>query len=207
MIGRVLVFGDSIGQGYYDEVDGGWVRLLQRDFFNDSYAGKSDVNVINLSVSGHTSQEVRARIMSETQARKSNEKILTIVAIGVNDSYEKNGVRCTPEDDFRNNIQKIIRIAKNFGDVLVLGCSACVDARVQPTSWNSALHYSNNLVKVYENILRECADREDVAFVPLWQVTYDAQQNVETMPDGIHPNAKGHKVIYNEVKKILREMI
>ena len=26
MIGRILVFGDSIGQGFYDETNGGWVH-------------------------------------------------------------------------------------------------------------------------------------------------------------------------------------
>jgi acyl-CoA thioesterase-1 len=207
MIGSILVFGDSIGQGFYDEINGGWVRLLQRDFFNDTFAGTSDVNIINLSVSGHTSQEVRARIDSETRARINDESLLTIIAIGVNDSYEKNGVRRTSPDDFRTNVQAIITSAKTCGKVLVLGCSACVESRVQPTSWDSTLHYSNTLLKQYETILGECAADANVEFAPLWDSTNEAQQKNESMPDGIHPNPNGHKVIYNEVKRKLDEML
>jgi lysophospholipase L1-like esterase len=46
-----------------------------------------------------------------------------------------------------------------------------------------------------------------VLFVPLWQATYDAQMAIETMPDGIHPNAAGHEVIYNKMKKIMEKML
>lgn len=204
---RILVFGDSIGQGFYDDVNGGWVRLLQRDFFNEFYDGKSDINIINLSVSGHTSQEVRARINAESRARRIDELMLTIIAVGVNDSYEKNGVRRTPEADFKENIKAIITSAKTFGSVVVLGCSACVESRVQPTRWNSKLYYSNALLKKYEAILRECTTAADSVFVPLWEVTHSAQQSEETMPDGIHPNDKGHEIIYNEIKKVLNKLI
>ncbi len=207
MIGRVLVFGDSIGQGFYDENDGGWVRLLQRDFFKESRAGKRDVNIINLSVSGHTSQEVVKRIKQESEVRSNDERILTIIAIGVNDSYEKKGVRRTSKSEFANNMKKMIEIAKTFGNVMILGLTSCVESRVKPTRWNGELIYTNELIKQYDAIVKDEAQRANVVFVPLWQKTYNAQALIETMPDGIHPNAAGHEVIYNEVKKKLNEIL
>lgn len=202
---RIFVFGDSIGQGFYDEIDGGWVQMLQRDYFVQGIAGKSDNNIINLSVSGHTSNEVLDRIDNEIKARQIDEKLVTILAIGVNDSYEKNGQRRTQETDFTSNMAAIIERAKSYGDVLVLGCSACVDSRVQPTGWNPILHYSNELLQKYEALLQDCADSASVPFVPLWSITNEAQQKQETLPDGIHPNNAGHKVIYETVKENLRQ--
>lgn len=207
MIGTILIFGDSIGQGFYDDKNGGWVRLLQRDFFKESYVCKSDVNIINLSVSGHTSQEVVKRIKQESEARSNDERILTIIAIGVNDSYEKKGARRTPKPEFANNMKRIIEIAKTFGNVMILGLTSCVESRVKPTRWDGELVYTNELIKQYDAIVKDEAENANVVFVPLWQKTYDAQALIETMPDGIHPNAAGHEVIYNEVKKKLDEIL
>ena len=207
MSSRILVFGDSIGQGFYDEKNGGWVRLLQRDFFNEYHEGKSDVNIINLSVSGHTSQEVVSRIESESLARAKDEKILTIIAIGINDSYEKQTVRRTPQDDFSLNMRRIIEIAKSFGDVLVLGLTSCVESRVSPTTWDAGLIYTNAWIKEYDALIKHEADSLGVSYVPLWQKTFDAQNSFEIMPDGIHPNSAGHEIIYNEVKKMLGEIL
>lgn len=203
---RILIFGDSIGQGFYDDVSGGWAQRLQRDFFADEIAGKSEINVINLSVSGHTSQEVLTRIEPETRARAMYD-LVTVIAIGVNDSYERDRVRRTGEHEFEENITKIIATAKSFGAVLVLGCSACVEERVQPTEWDSTLRYSNDLIRKYEGILQKCANKNKVAFVPLWQTMHDAQQLQETMPDGIHPNAAGHEVLYKIIRSELTEVI
>ena len=203
---RILVFGDSIGQGFYDEVNGGWVQRLQRDFFKDSIDGKSDVNIINLSVSGHASGDVLKRIQFETEARNRHD-ILTILAIGTNDSYERDGVRSTKEEVFEKNITEIIKIAQSFGKVIILGIGACVDERVQPTAWDSAVIYRNELLKRYEDILKQVATINDVDFIPLWLKTNEAQQKEETMPDGIHPNAVGHEIIYTEVKKKLDSCI
>ncbi|MGB4758759.1 MAG: SGNH/GDSL hydrolase family protein [Candidatus Saccharimonadales bacterium] len=202
---RILIFGDSVGQGFYDEIDGGWVRMLQRDYFADDIAGKSYINVINLSVSGHSSNEVLERLDNESTARQNDDKMTIILAIGVNDSYEKNGQRRTEESDFTNNVTTIIERAKSYGDVLVLGCSACVDSRVQPTGWNPVLHYSNELLQKYEALLQVCAYKAAVPFVPLWTITNKAQQEQETLPDGIHPNNAEHKVIYETVKENLRQ--
>ena len=203
---RILVFGDSIGQGFYDEIGGGWVQRLQRDFFKDSIEGKSYINIINLSVSGHTSSDVLKRIQLETEARNRHD-VLTILAIGTNDSYERSGVRCTEEDIFEQNIIEIIKIAQSFGKIIILGIGACVDERVQPTAWHSTVVYKNELLKRYEDILENVAKTYNIDFIPLWSKTNEAQQKEEILPDGIHPNAAGHELIYNEVKEKLEGLI
>ena len=204
---RVLVFGDSIGQGFYDDIDCGWVQMLQKEYIAKAIAGEEDVNIINLSVSGHSSQDVLSRIEPEILARKNDEKIIIILAIGVNDSYEKSGHRRTSQTQFRENIGKIINISKKYGEILVLGCSAGVDDRLNPTAWNPDLRYSNDRLKLYEEILRDCAKSADAEFVPLWHIINQAQSLHEVLPDGIHPNNKGHLIIYDQVAPKLRELI
>lgn len=204
-VSRVLIFGDSIGQGFYDEINGGWVQRLQRDYFAEDIAGKSEVNIINLSVSGHSSNELLDRIKFESGSRMKHD-MLTVLAIGTNDTYERGGVRRTDETKFEQNIGEILKIAKSFGDVLMLGLAACVDARVQPTAWDQTLVYKNNLLQKYESILESTAKANSIDFIPLWKITNAAQQTEETLPDGIHPNARGHEVIYNEVKNKLKKL-
>ncbi len=205
---RILIFGDSIGQGFYDELNGGWVQRLQRHYFTEELAGKNGVNVINLSVSGHTSEEVLSRIEFETKARsKDDTDLFTILAIGVNDSYEKVGVRRVNEVDFADNVSKIINIAKSFGGVVVLGCTACVDERLKPAAWDATLHYDNQRLKEYEDILKECAAQASATFVPLWQLINNVQGEREILPDGLHPNAEGHEVIYTAVKEALAGIV
>jgi lysophospholipase L1-like esterase len=162
---------------------------------------------MNLSVSGHSSQEVLARIEAEILARKNSEAILTILAIGVNDSYEKNGQRRTAEPKFTQNVDKILKIAQEHGRVLIVGCSACVNARVQPTAWDPALQYSNDRLREYEHLLEDCAKRSGSEFVPLWKATNEAQSSQETLPDGIHPNNAGHKVIHGLIAPKLEELL
>ncbi len=158
---RVFVFGDSIGQGFYDEVGGGWVQRLQRHYFTEEINGNSEVNIINLSVSGHTSHDVRNRISVEIASRDKGNSF-TILAIGVNDSYERNGGRKTDESEFEENTTQIILSAKKYGIVLVLGCTACVEDRTTPTSWDSDLFYYNENLKKYESILQKVACKNEV---------------------------------------------
>jgi lysophospholipase L1-like esterase len=204
-IDRIFIFGDSIGQGFYDEKNGGWVQQLQRYFFKEAIEEKSDVNIINLSVSGHSSTEVLARIHFEISNRIRPVGMLTILAIGVNDSYEKHGIKRTPPEKLNENINQIIQEVKALGsELLILGCTPCVNDRVQPTSWNSALWYDTADLRKYESILQRCAADADVEFLPLWEALNSKMQDEELMPDGIHPNTTGHEIIYNEVSRKLR---
>jgi len=204
---RVLIFGDSIGQGFYDDIDGGWAQILQKSYFSEKIAGKSDVNILNLSISGDTSTKVLARLEQEIASRDNGEDLVIILAIGVNDSYEKNGKRCTSEEEFEQNILKLIKLVKQHGRILVIGCTSCVESRVQPTAWNDTLYYSNKLLEAYEQILSESVKKEGEKFLPLWKASYEKQQIEETMPDGLHPNNIGHKLIAELVRPELEALL
>ncbi|HVH14523.1 MAG TPA: SGNH/GDSL hydrolase family protein [Candidatus Angelobacter sp.] len=71
----VLVFGDSIVMGLWDE-RGGWPERL--------WVGRSRV-VYNLGVDGETSEDVTRRFYSEAESRGANKNSVIIFAVGIND--------------------------------------------------------------------------------------------------------------------------
>ncbi len=76
----VLVFGDSIAMGLWDE-RGGWPERL--------WDGHSRI-VYNLGVDGNTSDDVKSRFSSEAKSRGANKNSVIIFAVGINDSSRMN---------------------------------------------------------------------------------------------------------------------
>lgn len=207
MVSRILVFGDSIGQGYYDIENGGWVQLLFRYFMNSGQTELSDVNVINLSVDGHTSRDVIQRLEFELDTLGSGEDILVIIAIGCNDSALLDESMVVPEGDFRDNIAEIIEVSSKRCKVLVLSSTPCVEAHTNPTSWNSKLRFLNKKLQTYDQIKEAEAINAEVEYLSVWDRFSDELQERELLSDGIHPNSDGHRLIFDIVKPVVVRII
>jgi hypothetical protein len=68
---RVLVFGDSITQGYWD-TDGGWVDRIRRHFDTIQATDLQDNDeptIFNLGISADNSRNILERIETETISR------------------------------------------------------------------------------------------------------------------------------------------
>lgn len=67
---RVLVFGASITQGYWD-TQGGWVQRLRTHYDKKQIADltKDNPSVFNLGVSADTTKDILERFEAETKAR------------------------------------------------------------------------------------------------------------------------------------------
>lgn len=199
---RVLLFGDSIAFGKNDPEFGGWAGRLRK--YLDC---KENKNVfINLSVSWETSKGLLSRIERETKVRIRNrppEDFLIIIAVGINDSLIRVGETnpFTPEKIFRRNIKKIIQISKNLGvHILIVGLLPVYEKKTSPFKDNS--FYSNDKIEIYNQILGECAKKEEVlfkGFLPGWK----SKRLDKLLDDGLHPNKKGHEMIYGEMKEFL----
>ena len=83
---RILVFGASMERGYRD-LEGGWVRMLQKELDRLTWNRDIDRSVYNLGVSGDTSEDIRKRVGSEIEARDNGEELVAILRVtGLNDS-------------------------------------------------------------------------------------------------------------------------
>lgn len=207
---RVLVFGDSITQGFWD-TDGGWVQRLrqQYDTLEINQRGDRQPVLFNLGISADTSADVLRRIKCESAARAQPEETAFVIAIGINDTvYRGDELDCTPEQ-YRDNLQKILQITKEFSDkILFVGLTPAIDERVQPMPWSdTGKCYSTARITLFDSVLREFCAKHNADYVPILEAFQAAQQIQELAPDGIHPNNEGHQLIADLVRPALDDVL
>lgn len=202
---RVLVFGDSITQGYWD-TEGGWVDRLRKhyDELQVQDFDKDQPTIFNLGISADTSRNVLARAEAEIKARtRHNIPPIAIVQIGVNDSCAEPGGNMVPIDEYKTNLEKIIEALQSISSKLIfVGLSACDETKTTPVSWGE-YHYTNKNIKSYEDQMKVVADTARIPFVPVFDEFTKAMQGRELLADGLHPNNEGHKVIFDIVRPSL----
>lgn len=206
---RILVFGDSITQGFHDAEAGGWCNRLLRDVMETEVASDYEYNksIVNLGISGDTTGDVANRVRSETEARvlkyPTSDYDVVVLAIGVNDSQFTMASHedKIPLETTLNNIEKIYsEIEDLVQSVVIVGIASVVDERIQPMSWKPTHGYSNENIARYNQAIAELAQTKGSLYIDLDNVYDETEQ---CLPDGIHPNARGHEQIYQRVKGVL----
>ena len=203
---RVLIFGDSITQGFWDS-EGGWVSRLRKSYELQKIERKNDdpATVFNLGVSGDSSDELLARFENETKAR-ANEELTFVIAIGVNDSRTKADVNFSDIQRYKQNLEEILKHAKQYSDkILFVGLTPCVEERSNPVSWSDT-GYTNARIKQFDDALRGFCEEHQVGFIEMFEPFQKAQNKQELLPDGLHPNDEGHQLIADIVGPELRSL-
>jgi len=212
---RVLVFGDSITQGYWD-TDGGWVDRIRKHYDTlqaSDLDGRDEPTIFNLGISADNSKNILERIETETTARTRHGNLpIIIVQIGVNDSSkdsqpEDESVRI-PIEEYGNNLREIIKIAQPItSKIIFIGLSACDEPRTTPVSWGD-YHYTNKSIKEYEEKMKVVADEHSIPFLSVFDDFLKAlQDGKDFLPDGLHPNNEGHQFIAELLKPKLEELL
>lgn len=210
---RVLVFGDSITQGYW-AVNRGWVERVKHyydeiafsDLKNDTQPG-----IMNLGISGDTSYNILKRIRNETISRtwqEDKQRPVIVLQVGINDSCIFNGERMTELADYKDNLQKIVVEARGVSSKIILvGFTSCDEVQTQPVYWGD-YKWDNSSMEQYESIMGEVAEDQKLPFIPVFrEFNKRVQAGGDLLPDGLHPNDAGHKLIYQIVMPKLREML
>jgi lysophospholipase L1-like esterase len=201
-----LVFGDSIAYGAWD-TGGGWVQRLRKNF--DSK--KMGHIVYNLGIPGDDTSMLLRRFESEIKSRIGDEptqKLLIIFAIGVNDApyVRKLKNNWTPREKFRENVEALIEKARKFTDKIVFVGLLPVDEKlVVPVPWDTPLgkiDYKNNDLQYYNSVLKVICDTPKVEFIDLFNRFRDLKYQ-KLLHDGLHPNTKGHKLMYKLITEYL----
>lgn len=206
---RVLIFGDSITQGYWD-TEGGWADKLRRryDKLQVRDFNKDQPTIFNLGISADTSREILARAEAEVEARTWHDILpIVIVQIGINDSYGDGKAVAVPLDEYKGNLIAIIEKLKPISaKVIFVGLSVCNEDQTTPVAWGE-YYYTNQNIKAYEDQMRSVAREQGVAFIPVFERFLEATKSEELLADGLHPNNKGHQVIFDIVKPELVNLI
>lgn len=213
---RVLIFGDSITQGYWD-TDGGWVERIRKHYDTlqaSDLDGRDEPTIFNLGISANNSKNVLDRIQPETIARTRHGNLpVIIIQIGINDSAidnpSTNKENRTPVKQYQQNLGIIIEKANIISSkVIFVGLSACDEKRTMPVFWDN-VNYTNSAIKKYENVLKAVADEKSVTFIPIFDnFKTELNKGRNLLADGLHPNNEGHsfiaKIVLDKLNIILR---
>jgi acyl-CoA thioesterase I len=209
---RVLVFGDSITQGYWD-TEGGWVDRLRKSYDElqvQDLQGRDEPTILNLGISADNTKSILNRIEAETIARTRHGNLpIVIVQIGVNDSSTDNGSVQVTLDEYKQNLQTIIEKVKPLSSKLIfIGLSGCDEAKTTPVVWGD-YHYTNAAIKTYEEAMAAVAREHGILYIPVFDTfMQQVKSGADLLPDGLHPNHEGHQLIFEVVQpQLIKQLV
>ena len=178
---KVLCLGDALTEGYGVEPERAFPALVEKKFVD---LGK-DVRIINAGISGSTSASAVSRLRWQLRGKPD----VVLLALGGND-----GLRGLRVDQTRKNLDEAIALAKSSGvKVLLAGM------KLPP---NYGPEYTSDFEEIYPALAKE----RGIALIPFLLEGVAARPELN-LPDGIHPNARGHEIVAETVFSHLRPLL
>lgn len=199
-----IIIGDSITYGIGDFESGGWASMFKNYIVNkdDSKVCNDYVHVAGFP--GATSSDILDKIDSILQAFLHKEFTNTVIlSIGVNDTQVFNGKTKSTTEQYKNNIQKIIKHVTDKGyNLVILGLT-----RIESDDsflWKPNKYYDNDIISEYDRDLKlildydaelkELCKNNKIKYIPMKEVL----EKVDFI-DGLHPNHNGHRKIFEYI--------
>jgi acyl-CoA thioesterase-1 len=182
---KVLVVGDSLSAEYGIARGSGWVALMQQRL----QQAVNGATVVNASISGDTSSGGRTRLPALLAEHKPTH---VIVELGANDA-----LRGLPLAMTRDNLSAMLRAVRAAGaQALLLGM------RMPP-------NYGRSYTQEFEAMFASLAKAEGAALVPFMLAGVADSPEAASLfqDDRIHPNAKAHAIIVDNVWPVLRAQL
>ncbi|TMI15454.1 hypothetical protein E6H33_06330 [Candidatus Bathyarchaeota archaeon] len=189
----VLVFGDSIVMGLWDE-RGGWPERL--------WHGRSRI-VYNLGVDGETSEDVKSRFYQEAKTRGANKNSVIVFAVGINDSSQMDGAHRVGSAKYVRNIEELIDLAREHftQKILWVGLTPIDQSKSVPFILEKAISFFSADQHEYDSALETTCRSKGVDYVSL----RDVKIRDHLSEDGVHPLSSGHAMIAERVLQALTE--
>jgi acyl-CoA thioesterase-1 len=175
----ILIFGDSLSEGFMLKPREAYPMLLVDKLRN---AGLS-FEVINASASGGTTEGGLRRLPPHLKRPVD----IFILQLGINDAF-----RGVPVEQIRDNLQAIIDKVKTRNPnarIIIAGMQLPNDA-------------SDPYLSAFGRMYVDLAAKNQAALVP-YLLEGVGGNPVLNLPDRIHPNAAGHKVLAENVWRVL----
>jgi len=178
---RIVFLGDSLTAGYGLERHQSVPSLIQGRLDSSGYR----YEVVNAGVSGDTS----AGGLSRLDWSLSGDVQVLVVELGAND-----GLRGLPVAAMKNNLDQIIRRAKQRGITVLL------------TGMEAPPNYGAAYTREFRQVFHDLAQVHKIAFVPFFL------QGVAGIPtlniaDGIHPNPAGARIVEGTLWRALQPLL
>ena len=181
----VLVVGDSLSAEYGLKAGDGWVALLDKRLAGQ----KKPYRVVNASISGDTTAGGRSRLPA---ALRTHQPAVVVIELGGNDA-----LRGLPLASTRDNLLAMARAAQEAGAKVVI-----VGMQVPP-------NYGSRYAKDFEGLFADVARQTRAGLVPflLKGVADRADAMDWFQPDRIHPLARAHPVMLDNVWPVLKPLL
>lgn len=182
---RIVVLGDSLSAEYGLVRGSGWVALLEKRLSAEKIAA----SVINASISGDTTSGGRARLGA---LLKQHRPTVLVIELGGNDA-----LRGLPLKNTQDNLSAMAQAAQKAGaKVLLLGM------QVPP---NYGRQYAEQFAQLFVSV----AQKNKTALVPFLLKGVADRQDATAwfQADGIHPLAKAHPQMLDNVWPALRPLL
>ena len=179
----ILVLGDSLSAGFGLKSSEAYPALLAKKL----RAAGLNFQVTNASQTGGTTEGGLERLPAHLKRRFD----IFILELGINDAF-----RGVPVDQIQNNLQQMIDKVKARNP----------DVRVLIAGMQLPNYAADDYVFAFGKMFGELAARNGGSLVPylLDGVGGDPSLN---LPDGIHPNAAGQKILAENVWRILEPVV
>jgi len=181
----VLVLGDSLSAEYGIAAGKGWVALMTARLSAENHSYK----VINSSISGETTSGGLTRLPA---LLKQHQPAILIIELGANDALRGMSLVAS-----RKNLDTMVRMGKQAGaKVLLLGM------QIPP-------NYGQRYSQAFAGMFQEVADTHNIALLPFFLkgVADRADARDWFQADGLHPLAKAHPLILNNVWPVLTPLL
>lgn len=197
---RIVAFGDSITNG------AGLAEVTEKDTFRDIMRRElteklgTKVKVVNAGVNGDIITLAAARLKRDVLDREPD---LVTIMFGGNEAGfyrpETNGFADTPRvsrDEFKKALLTTVdRIREAKITVVLMTCPPMTERywgmKLEPYQKNGI----NFLVKDYAQAMRDVAAEKDVELIDVYRAFQQKPERLDYFPDGLHPDARGHRVI------------
>ncbi len=179
---RLMVFGDSLSAGYKLSSQDAFYTQLEKSLRAKGYA---DVSVIHQSKSGETTGGGVKRVSSVISARPNG----VLLELGINDA-----LRGIPIQDIQRNLDRIIERFQKAGIPVML-----IGMQVPPLK-------NPSYARAFNNMYQELSRKYGLILYPHFMKgvlkinpVSMAIDHTYVMSDGVHPNAKGVKIMVQNV--------
>jgi acyl-CoA thioesterase-1 len=177
----ILAYGDSLTAGFGTPTGSTYPDQLQRKLDDLGY----HYRVIGMGISGDTTSGGLARMRTAVETKPS----IVILELGAND-----GLRGLPVPQMKANLEEMINAFKKTGATVIMA------GMTLPKNYGPAY------VTSFENAFKDLAAKYHLPLIPFFLEGVAGEPKL-TLPDFIHPNAAGYKIVVDIVMKTLQPLL
>lgn len=149
--------------------------------------GRGNLTVINAGISGSTTASGPGRLKWHLKGTARPD--ILVLALGANDGLR--GIDLTAS---RKNLEDVITAAKSVGSKILLA-----GMKIPP-------NYGKKYADDFESMFKEIAAKHEIGLIPFLLEGVGGEPKLN-LPDGIHPNEEGMKIVAKTVLKYLEPML